>query len=282
MKYVRVFDIHGITQLHEEISEYEARRLIKARAATVTKEDRIWVDIKLNVHTMGEAKQMIKRYQQEQKVIGRLHTGECWTCGCIIERIGLAQRFYCLKCGEQKEKDDAEKAALYDRLRYEQIIERAMTVLEKQGTPVHIRDYRKAYEHILEYENGVKVFDSAHEIVAYMELLRIGVKAVPNFTVRRYRADFALPDEKIILEIDGHLHKHKTAQDAQRDKDIRAELGSEWEVVRIPTEYIEQNIKQLVPAARMMKEEMQKLRRLNNGELPGYFSQRHQKKRAKR
>lgn len=280
MKLVKVYDIHGIKELYGvDVSEHEARWLIKARAAKVISEDRNWVNIKLTVETIGEARQMIKRYRQEQKVEGRLHVGECWACGCTIERIGLSQRFYCLKCGEQKEKDDAKKTALYDRLRYEQLVERAMVILERQRKPIYLKDYRRAYQSVLEYENGVKVFDSAHEVAAYMELFRCSVKVLPNFTIRRYRADFSLPDEKIVLEIDGHLHKNKITQDAQRDKDIRTELGPEWEVVRIPTEYVEQNIQQLLPAVRKMKEEMQKLRRLNDGELPEYFSQRHQKRR---
>ena len=281
-KIVNIYHSDSARQIYDNVDEYEARQFVKARVAKILEQRKSAIDIELKVSSVSEARQAVKKYRKQQNVRGRFVNGECWSCGTAIENIGTTERFYCFPCSERKEIEDAEKAALYDKLRYEQLIERAMLILEKQKTPVHIRDYRKAYENILEYENGVKVFDSAHEVVTYMELCRCGTTAIPNFNIKRYRADFSLPDEKIILEIDGHLHKTKTVQDEKRDREIRAELGDEWEVVRIPTEYVEQNIKQLLPAARKIKEEMQKLRRLNNGELPEYFSQRQRDKKQKK
>lgn len=45
-----------------------------------------------------------------------------------------------------------------------------------------------------------------------------------------YLLDFALPDEKIDIEIDGSSHRSHVARDAERDKFLRS-LG--WKVIRI-------------------------------------------------
>lgn len=89
-----------------------------------------------------------------------------------------------------------------------------------------------------------------------------------------YRIDFVLEDEKIILEIDGRIfHTDKTKEKEQiRDNLLLLKFGIDWEVIRITDDYINQNIKMLVPAIRKIREERQRIRKNNNGILPNWYN----------
>ncbi|EKA0857757.1 hypothetical protein ONF04_003030, partial [Listeria monocytogenes] len=45
-----------------------------------------------------------------------------------------------------------------------------------------------------------------------------------------------------------------------------------WEIIRIPTRFIEQNIRRLVPAIKALYKERQELRNKHNGFIPSYYS----------
>ena len=67
---------------------------------------------------------------------------------------------------------------------------------------------------------------------------------VPQYTVLRYRIDFAIPDKMIAIEIDGHeFHKTKEQRtnDAQREREIKLELPANWTVIRFTGSEIFQN-----------------------------------------
>jgi very-short-patch-repair endonuclease len=112
-------------------------------------------------------------------------------------------------------------------------------------------------------------FDSTEEIMVALELIRKKVKARHQVKLGRYRADFVLPNEKIVLEVDGVLfHDERTTGKEQlRDSLICLALGAEWEVIRISDVYINENITKLVPAIKKLKERRQAQRKLNNGQL---------------
>ncbi len=65
---------------------------------------------------------------------------------------------------------------------------------------------------------------------------------VPQFPIKNYRVDFAIPEMKIAIELDGHDY-HKTKQqrtnDAKRERELQ-ELG--WKVIRFTGTEIYQNI----------------------------------------
>ena len=90
--------------------------------------------------------------------------------------------------------------------------------------------------------------------------------------IGKYRVDFLIPSLKIVLEIDGVTHADRLYYDRDRDKYIREELGKEWEVVRIKTEYVEQNAEMLVEAIKSIRREKQKLRAEYGGALPEWFA----------
>lgn len=80
---------------------------------------------------------------------------------------------------------------------------------------------------------------------------------------------------KAVVEIDGELyHNGKKQRELKRDEKIRSELGSEYEVVRIDTKFIEQNAAQLIEAVDSVRKERQKVRKANYGMLPEWYERK--------
>jgi len=201
----------------------------------------------------------------------------CWECGKEPETNVYGRRNWCKKCHEKHTKTKQVNLDKYMLLRMKLMHDRALRIIENQRFPVDLLDYKEASKVVFDRAiKDLQVFDSAHEMVAVMELLRNKIMTKLKVRIGNHKPDILLPDEKIVLEIDGFLHKHRKKADKVRDVEMRKELGCEWEVVRIPTEYIEMNIKKLVDAIRGLKKEMQRVRKEYNGLLPENFSPRDQ------
>ena len=95
-----------------------------------------------------------------------------------------------------------------------------------------------------------------------------------NKRIGGYLADMYISELKIILEVDGERHKHRKKEDGERDNKIRQMLGHEWEIVRIPTGYIEKNPEKLIEAVKEVYAKKKALRAENNGFLPETYSDR--------
>ena len=199
---------------------------------------------------------------------------ECWECGKTTTS-PESKIPYCTDCklliNEQRTEDQIE----FTRLRTKSMLERALEILQKQNKPIKVADYKEAANAIAEYtEMNSGKFDSAYEILAAMELIRNKVHIKIQQTVANKNVDFILEEEQVILEIDGYLHEYSKEEDYRTDLDIRTELGSNWEVVRIPTKYIETNISMLYEAIMESKIYKQELRKQNHGILPDFYSER--------
>lgn len=99
-----------------------------------------------------------------------------------------------------------------------------------------------------------------------------------QYKIENYRADFYLEDLKCIVEIDGERHDNKLFEDSNRDIKIRSILGPEWEVVRIPTKYLEKDATKLLTAVKKLKLFKQQTRNKNGGIIPASFSKRDRAK----
>lgn len=190
-------------------------------------------------------------------------------------------RAYCKKCYEKYQKDMENIKAEYIKNKTALMLERAIRILERQK--IVIDSYREAVSVVREFssENPGK-FASAHEMIAAIVLIKNRVKTKTQYKIGKYRADFCLPELKIILEIDGDRHENSLYQDNERDKNIRNILGKDWEVVRIKTEYLEQNAKMLIKAIKTIRAEKQKIRSSNYGLLPEWYSKRDRSKKPKK
>lgn len=202
---------------------------------------------------------------------------ECWYCGEYVPKIVAKphNRVFHEECEEKflKEKEDTKQE--YVRLKVEVMYERALRMLEKQNR-LSLSEYKEAAEavHGLAKKQPSK-FASSHEMVAAMELIRNEVRTRVQHPVGRRKVDMVLPEFKVALEIDGGLHKFRIGKDSARDIEILNTLNENevgWEMVRIPTKFIETNIKGLIPAIKTLHKEKQDLRRKNNGFIPSYYS----------
>lgn len=197
----------------------------------------------------------------------------CWYCGASdMKEYSPSEniRFFHEDCREEYEKEKKETLDEYVQLKIKVMHERSLRLLEKQGAVM--TDYYDESIAVLEkaLEEPGK-FASSHEMMTAMELLRNGVRFKPEYTIGRRRVDFLIPEMKVVLEIDGHLHEYKQVADSERDIEILGYLNSEdngWEVIRIPTKRIEQNIKKLLPAIKALYKHKQYERKKNGGFLP--------------
>ena len=193
----------------------------------------------------------------------------------------IHQREFCEKCFEEyKAEREADKKE-YIRLKKKLMYERAVRIAERQN--IDIYEYQEALEAVKEFsEENPDKFDSAHEMLAAAMFIYYEVQAKTQHKVGKYRVDFLLPDLKTVFEVDGDSHKHTLFYDNQRDEEIRSILGKEWEVVRISTKYIEENVELLVEAIKTIKSEKQKIRRENYGILPEWYSNRQKARKPKK
>ena len=249
------------------VSLRKAKDLINAGVAETHTSSSLDDSIILTTDTKQEAFSLAKSNNQ--------NVSECWGCGETISQGNKGSRNWCDDCKEKHSLKQLKRYKLYMKLRSTLMLERAIRIIENQKFPVNILDYKEASGAIAEtIKESPEKFDSAHEIVAAMELIRQRIRIKVHSTVGKRRPDIIIPEEKIVLEIDGYMHEYKRVEDKQYDIEVRKELGSEWEVIRIPTKYIEENIKQLFTAAIELKKYIKKVRALNSGILPEGYSLR--------
>lgn len=210
---------------------------------------------------------------------------KCWLCGAeatefptlwsgtAFDKTPYSQRAYCKACAEKQAKDLRESKAQYIRLRKKLMFERAVRMFERQDVDVY--EYEEAIKAVQDFsEKNPDKFDSAEEMLAAVILIDNEINIGIGKQVGKYTVDILLPDLFVMLEIDGQTHRGKVYYDNERDKELRVILGGKWEVVRIKTEYIQQNAEMLVEAIKAIYAEKKKLRKQNNGLLPDWYSRR--------
>lgn len=209
---------------------------------------------------------------------------KCWRCGEPLPEDELkldwrsteGSRAYHTECYALEQADRDKQKSEYLSLKAEMMFERAVHLMELQPK-LNINGYydeAQAVHEIIKSDPGK--FQSADEMMTAMELVHRRVKAKPQFKIGKRRVDFLIPSLSVVLEIDGTLHKFKIKKDSQRDIEIMDTLhkiGGNWEIVRVPTDLIEKNLRALIPAVKAVYEKRQKLREENGGFIPPYWSQ---------
>lgn len=210
-----------------------------------------------------------------------INSYECWRCGKLIEyKKEPLNRVFCPECYELNQQDKYQLLKEYGILKTKVMYENAIRIMEKSG--MYMYEYHKAAETTLNQALGnTWAFESSHEMITAIVLNEFGYEFEPNYKIKSYRADFYVPELSVCVEIDGHLHDYKREYDSTRDIEIRAVLGSEWEVVRIPTKYIEQNPPKIPEAIEALANKKRELRKQNNGIIPETFSKRERAHYAK-
>lgn len=197
---------------------------------------------------------------------------KCWICEKEIDLDGK-HRSYCQECKEKHDETVKLDKANYAILKKKVMFERAMELMEKQGCDMSA--YRNSAVRVQRYlySNWDK-FDSADEIIAAIVLIKNGLQIKMQHKVGRYQIDILVPEKKIALEIDGDRHRTMQDYDSQRDLEIRDALGDAWEIVRIGTQYIEQNCGKLIEAMLAVREKKERLREQHGGVVPDWFNKR--------
>ena len=81
-------------------------------------------------------------------------------------------------------------------------------------------------------------FDSVPEVIACIELIHIGARVIAQQKVGDFTVDFCLPDEKVVIEIDGSLYHKDEAKKQLRDNAVTHMLGVGWMVRHIPSDAV--------------------------------------------
>lgn len=193
----------------------------------------------------------------------------CWECGkeatCrrrighLPEHTGLGemdfliqdepytQRCYCKECFEKHMKRLREENELFVKIKKRRMLETALDCLEHQN--VNMYSYQAAIKVVEEFvEENPDKFDSSYEMVAAIVLIKNRIKCKMQYKIGNYQVDILLPDLFVALEIDGDRHAHRKKYDSERDMTIKMMLGSQWEIVRIKTEYLDQHADRLLNA----------------------------------
>lgn len=182
--------------------------------------------------------------------------------------------FTCKGCKLDKYLSDKENRVIATHELKERKFQNAVSRFKK--VKKNIKCYTTAFEKIHNKLFTDGWFDSTEEIMVAIELVKNNIKARHQVKLGRYKADFVLPDEKIVLEVDGVLYHNKNTEQKEqiRDNLICLALGSEWDVIRISDELINTNITRLVPAFRKVKENRNLIRQQHGGVIPDWYSKK--------
>lgn len=200
---------------------------------------------------------------------------KCWGCGepCQADGFEPQKRVYCEECEKKHREQYKKTVSEYTLLKLQVMYERALRAMETAGCYMH--EYVEIAPVILQDAlHNTDQYQSADEFIAAMVLTSNGYEYEMQKPVAKYRVDFFIPELYVCLEIDGEVHEMRTDKDSKRDVDIRHALGEKWEVIRIPTKYLEQNPEALPDAIEASYKQKKKYRKDNGGFLPNSYSKR--------
>lgn len=214
-----------------------------------------------------------------QQKMDETHFYLCWGCDIPVEVVTDSPilRVFCPECKEEYAKNKKETLEKYIELKIMVMHERALRYLEKQYAKLY--KYKDASEVILEAAlDDPEKFMSSHEMIAAMEMVRNRIKVKTQQKIGSHRVDFVIPQMKVVLEVDGYMHDYSKIKDSNRDVEVRKELGEEWEIVRIPTKYLEKNASKLITAIKEVYKYKKEIRKSNYGLIPSWYSEREKER----
>lgn len=198
---------------------------------------------------------------------------QCWNCGEEIPNDqfwGCGRRF-CESC--EREHIERYKGVVeeYSIIKNRVMFERAMRLMEKAGCAM--TKYKRFATAVKRHSaENTEQYRSADEMIAAVVLLSVGLDFEMNKQIGRYNVDLFIPGLFVCVEIDGDRHKYSKKEDGRRDLELRHTLGSKWEIVRIPTKYLEKSPEKIVDAIKSVYVLKKDTRNKNNGILPEQYS----------
>jgi very-short-patch-repair endonuclease len=202
---------------------------------------------------------------------------KCWICGKnIVESFGamdiMSGRF-CKEHWREHQKQYKQIVADYLKLKAQIMFERSVRLLENTG--MNMTNIKREVQAVQKHSaDSPESYKSSQEMVTAIIMLKAGYDFELNYKIGKYIVDMYLPDLKLIVEVDGERHDNRHLQDSKRDIELRRMLGDEWEVIRIPTQYIEQNPGRIPDAVLALAKQKRDIRKKNGGFLPQNYSKR--------
>ena len=202
---------------------------------------------------------------------------KCWVCGEVIEPTyqdtDIMSGRFCKKHWLDHTKEHKQIVSEYLKLKNKIMFERSMRRLENSG--VNMTEVQRECEAVKNHSaDNPEQYKSSDEMVAAVIMLNAGVDFEMNRKIGKFIVDLFIPDWRVILEVDGERHENRLLYDSKRDAEIRKYLGDEWEIIRIPTQYIEQNPKKIPEAIQALAKQKREIRKKNGGFLPQSYSKR--------
>lgn len=173
----------------------------------------------------------------------------CQQCGSIYKiRQYTGNRIYlcplCREVNKKKRKAAVKELALSipdvetkEERRYRKAteeIEKQVGSLDKYGSAIDV--CRKA----------TFKYGSVPEAMLAIELVRCGYKIIPQQKIGSYHVDFALPNEKLIIEVDGSIYHANAQKELEREAKINYAIGFDWHFMHIPAESISKDVRKVV------------------------------------
>lgn len=202
---------------------------------------------------------------------------KCWICGKdIVESFGamdiMSGRF-CKEHWREHQKQYKQTVTEYLKLKTQIMFERAVRLLENTG--INMTDIKREAQAVQKHSvDSPESYKSSQEMVTAIIMLKAGYDFELNYKIGKYIVDMYLPDLKLIVEVDGERHDNRHLQDSKRDIELRRMLGDEWEIIRIPTQYIEQNPERIPDSVLALAKQKRDIRKKNGGFLPQNYSKR--------
>lgn len=183
---------------------------------------------------------------QTKEKYGFIYLIPCEVCGEIIKNrhYSRIRNYICSCCRSKvlkKEKMllDHLEGIIDGSTTHTKRFEKAVANIKQQV--VNFKSYEKAIELA---KKRTEMYGSVPEAMVAIELLKNKHRIIPQQKIAKYRVDFALPDLKKIIEIDGEIY-HRNIYKTDREAIIQLSLGFEWGIIHIPAELIAKDIRKL-------------------------------------
>ncbi len=199
----------------------------------------------------------------------------CHKCGAEVPvwRYESGMKYTCKKCKMEERMAAADIRREEDHKTRTAKLEKVISRIKSRGTFAKYETAIATARQMI--DDGGHVFDSTEEIEVAIVLLAEGINFRHQVRFgKRYVADFVLDDMKVVLEIDGDIFHGESRMASQQVRDdlIIAALGPEWEIVRIKTSTLNQNMAKLPKALKAVLKKREMYRRYNKGQLPEWYN----------
>lgn len=180
----------------------------------------------------------------------------------LVEVLNSYVEVPCKVCGEIIQdtyyKDNKNYICEYckKKLKAKQRLVNKAIMLDKFDSPREMSFYRavdkikKQVKDFSGYERAIKVakkkcelYASIPEAMVAIELIKLGYAIIPQQKIGEYTVDFAIPKEKLVIEVDGAIYHYY--QKTNREATIQYSLGIDWKIIHVPAERISKQIYKL-------------------------------------